>query len=224
LSGGQQQRVALARALVLEPEVLLLDEPLSALDVATRRTVRAELRRILAGLPCATLFVTHQPTEALAFGEQIAVLESGRITQRGSNADFLRHPESRYVAEFLGVNYLEGEIVEHHADGSASVRVEDGVLVVPDPGWDGAARLLVHPHDIVLSTEPPAGSARNVLRGAIDEMIPEPPHGERLRVLLATRPRLAVQVMREAAAALSLGIGHSVYASFKATGVTVLPR
>jgi molybdate transport system ATP-binding protein len=224
LSGGQQQRVALARALVLDPRVLLLDEPLSALDVASRRSVRAELHRALEGLSCATLLVTHQPTEALVFGRRIAVLESGRVTQDGTGADFLRHPQSRYVAEFLGVNLVEGRIVEHHDNGSASVATEGGVLVIPDPGYDGWVRLLIHPHEIVVSTAAPAGSARNVLRGAVEELIPEPPHGERVRVLLSTHPALAAQVTRDAADALGLRPGTPVYASFKATGIVVQPR
>ena len=223
LSGGQQQRVALARALVLDPAVLLLDEPLSALDLVTRRSVRSELRRTLAGLSCATLFVTHQPTEALAFGEQIAVLEAGRVTQCGARSDFLREPRSRYVAEFLGVNLWEGQITERHGDGMASVFAEGGVLVLPDPGFDGPVRLLVHPHDVVLSAGPPEGSARNVFSGAVEELIPEPPGGERVRVLLATRPALAAQVTRDAVEALRLRPGVRVFASFKATGVVVVP-
>ena len=94
LSGGQQQRVALARALVLDPAVLLLDEPLSALDLRTRRAVRGELRRLLRGLPCRTLYVTHNPVEAMFFGERLAVLERGRITQTGTRDDLLLLPRS----------------------------------------------------------------------------------------------------------------------------------
>ena len=221
LSGGQQQRVALARALVLDPEILLLDEPLSALDLVTRRAVRGELRRTLEGLSCATLLVTHQPHEALAFGQQIVVLEQGRVSQRGAQSEFLRQPRSRYVAEFLGVNLLEGEIVERHPDGLVGVTVEGGALLVPDPGGGGRVRVVVHPHDIVISLEAPAGSARNVFAGTVEEMIPEPANGERVRVLLASRPPLAVQVTRHAADALELRPGKVVFASFKATAVTV---
>jgi len=221
MSGGQQQRVALARALVLDPEVLLLDEPLSALDLTTRRAVRGELHRTLEGLSCATLFVTHQPMEALAFGQQIVVLEAGRVSQSGSRADFIRQPRSRYVAEFLGVNLLEGEIAMRYPDGLVSVTVEGGLLVVPDPGGHGPVRVVVHPHDIVLSLEAPAGGARNVLAGAVEEVIPEPPHGERVRVLLSTRPPLAVQVTPQAVESMGLRPGQRVFASFKATAVAV---
>ena len=223
LSGGQQQRVALARALVLDPAVLLLDEPLSALDLASRRAVRTELRRILEGLSCVTIFVTHEPVEALTFGETIAVLEGGRVTQRGTRGEFLRQPRSRYVAEFLGVNWLEGRVAERHADGLASVACDGGVVAVPDPGMDGDVRLLVHPHDVVLSPEPPAGSARNVFGGRVEEIIPEPPRGERVRVLVASRPALTAQVTQDAVERLGLRRGAEVFASFKATGVEVLP-
>ncbi len=223
LSGGQQQRVALARALVLEPALLLLDEPLAALDPVTRREARGELRRTLESLPCATLLVTHEPTEALLFGEQIAALESGRITQCGPRQEFARQPRSRYVAEFLGVNLFEGTVTARDAEGLARVAVDGGQLSVPDPGRAGPVRLLVHPHDIVLSLEAPAGSAVNVLAGHIEELIPEPPAGERVRVILASRPTLAVQITRHSVESLGLRPGVPVFASFKATGVVVLP-
>ena len=219
LSGGQQQRVALARALVLEPAVLLLDEPLSALDVLTRRQVRSELRRTLESLPCVTLLVTHHPMDALAFGDSIAVLEAGRVSQVGSRAELLRHPRSRYIAEFLGVNLLEGEVRERSPDGLVAVAVEGGVVWLPDPGGSGPVRALVHPHDLFLSLERPAGSARNVLQGPIEEILPEPPAGERVRLLLGTRPPLAAQVTRAAVESLGLRRGLEVYASFKATAV-----
>ncbi len=223
LSGGQQQRVALARALVLEPEVLLLDEPLAALDLVTRRAVRGELRRLLASLPCVTLLVTHDPAEALALGDRIAALESGRVTQAGERAEFVRHPRSRYVAEFLGVNLFEGAVERHGAGDAATLAVAGGTLTIPDPGRDGAVRVLVHPHDVTLSAARPSSSARNVLAGTIVELVPEPPDGERVRVLIDSRPPLAAQVTRGGAEALGLVAGGTVWASFKATAVIVLP-
>src|SRR5205085_6396809 len=131
LSGGQQQRVAIARALVLEPRVLLLDEPLSALDVQSRRVVRGDLRRLLAGLPCTTVYVTHNPTEALVLGETIAVLESGRISQCGSRDDLMRRPRSAFAAEFLGVNLLRGVPIPGEPAGLTRVAVEQGEVLVP---------------------------------------------------------------------------------------------
>ena len=223
LSGGQQQRVAIARALVLDPRILLLDEPLSALDPATRRSVRIELRQMLTGLPCATLFVTHHPGDALAFGDQIAVLERGRVTQSGSRDAFVRHPRSAYVAEFLGLNLLEGEVLGAPSGGLVSVRVGETRLAIPDPGRSGAIRLLVHPREIVLSREAPSGSARNVLGGPVTEILPEPPGAEQVRVLLGTHPPLAAQVSRQSADLLGLAPGVWAYAAFKAAGVVVLP-
>jgi len=223
LSGGQQQRVALARALVLDPRVLLLDEPLAALDPASRRSVRGELRRLLDGLPCVTLFVTHDPAEALAFGDSLAVIEGGRVTQAGERDQFLRRPRSRYVAEFLGLNLFEGEVTGRSSDGLAVLLAAGGRLAVPDPGAAARARALLHPHDVTLSLEPPEGSARNRLRGPIEDLIPEPPSGERVRVLLGTRPPIAAQVTRAAVESLGLVRGREIWASFKATAVELLP-
>jgi molybdate transport system ATP-binding protein len=223
LSGGQQQRVALARALALDPEILLLDEPLAALDPVTRRSVRSELRRTLSEIHCATVFVTHHPMEALAFGERIAVMEDGRIAQCGPRHEFVRRPASAYVAEFLGVNLFEGDVSKRLPDGLAMVAVGDGMVTVPDPGPATRVRVLVHPHDLVVSRDRPEGSARNVFVGSIDDLVPEPPAGERVRVLLASRPPLAAQVTRSSVEALGLEPGIEVFVSFKATAVQVLP-
>src|SRR6266852_2207439 len=106
LSGGQQQRVAIARALALQPQLLLLDEPLSALDVQTRREVRQELRRILAHIGITTVLVTHQYLEALLFGHHILVLDHGQLIQQGSQRDLLQRPRSSYVAELVGTNFF----------------------------------------------------------------------------------------------------------------------
>jgi molybdate transport system ATP-binding protein len=219
LSGGQRQRVAVARALVIEPPVLLLDEPLSALDLATRRTLRSELRRLLAELPCSTIYVTHAPMEAAAFGDRILVLEEGRGTQIGSRDELLRHPKSAYVAEFMGVNLFRGEIGYRDFAGLAEIQTPERTLSVVDPGGDAEVFVAVGPRDVTLHLEQPAGSALNVFYGPVEEIVPEPPLGERLRVALATEPPLVAEITRHSAEVLGLRPGLPVYASFKASAV-----
>jgi molybdate transport system ATP-binding protein len=219
LSGGQQQRVALARALALEPEILLLDEPLAALDLPTRRTVRGELRRLLGGLSCVSVFVTHSPAEALAFGERIAVLEAGRITQQGPREELLHRPRTRYVADFLGANLFRARVTRREAQGLTRLAAESGEILAAECDLGDEVFAVVDPREITLSLERPSGSAQNVLRGAVEEILPEPPHGERVRVSLATRPPIVAELTRSAAERLGLGPGREVYAAFKATGV-----
>jgi molybdate transport system ATP-binding protein len=219
LSGGQQQRAALARALVLEPKLLLLDEPLSALDLRNRQEMRAELRRTLTGLRCVTLYVTHTPTEALTLGDQLAVMEHGRLTQVGDRQDLLRRPRSPYVAAFLGVNLFHGRVLERIAGGLARVGTAAGDLWVVDPGGDGDVFVTVNPREITLYRDRPSGSAQNTFYGSVRELIPEPPNGERVRVTLHTRPPLVAEVTSQAVVALTLREGEPVWAAFKATGV-----
>jgi molybdate transport system ATP-binding protein len=217
LSGGQQQRVALARALVLEPDVLLLDEPLSALDLRTRRGLRGELRRLLGRLSCATLYVTHDPVEAMFFGDRIAVLEGGRLTQTGTREQLLRHPRSAYVAELVGTNLLYGTAGTSRG-GAVELRTAEGPLALTGAP-EGEVFATVSPREITLYREPPDGSAQNLFTGPILELAPEPPGGERVRVALGTVPPLVAEVTREAVAGLELREGLVVHAGFKATGV-----
>ncbi|HEV8338229.1 MAG TPA: ABC transporter ATP-binding protein [bacterium] len=166
LSGGQQQRVALARALVVEPEVLLLDEPLSNLDAKLRVRVRTEIRQLQERLGKTTIYVTHDQEEALAISDQIAVMHAGRLQQVGSPSEIYLHPANRFVADFVGLaNFVEGDVVDAH-----HVRVNAAIVVVDRPiGRGGRVTLLVRPEMIRLV---PPGSARveNLLRGRVTTM------------------------------------------------------
>ena len=221
LSGGQQQRVAVARAIVLEPKLLLLDEPLSAVDVQARRVIRGELRRLLAELPCTTLYVTHSPSEALALGEHITVLEAGRVSQSGAREVLRRHPRSAYVAEFLGVNFFRGTLAPSGTAREPHIAVPEGDLVLAAPGAEFDAAVIVNPREITLTLERPSGTARNVFDGVLDELVPEPPSGDLVRVSVASTPPLVAEVTRRAVEELRLAPGTRVYATFKAAGVVV---
>jgi len=221
LSGGQQQRVALARALILRPRLLLLDEPLSALDLQTRQQTRSELRRILSELSCITVLVTHSAFEAMAFGQRIAVLDRGRIAQMGSREELLTHPRSNYVAGLMGVNLFRGRVVAGQGNGLAAVETAEGRLNISVEGAAGEIFVAIDPHEVTIHTAPPTGSAQNVFSGRIVELVPELPFGERLRVILDTRPPLVAQITVRAAQTLGLREGMAVYASFKATAVNV---
>jgi molybdate transport system ATP-binding protein len=219
LSGGQQQRVALARALALEPRLLLLDEPLSALDVETRHGVRTELKKLLAGLSCVTVLVTHAPMEALLFGDSITVMERGRVVQNGDRLSLLKEPRSRYVATLLGLNLLPGQVLSRGPGQEITVSTARGEITAMGQSTAKEQFVVVSPDQVTLSLEAPAGSARNVLRGEITEILPEPPYGERVRVVIGPSPVFVAEVTAAAAEQLGLIVGRTVHAAFKATSV-----
>ena len=221
LSGGQQQRVALARALVLSPRLLLLDEPLSSLDLQTRRAVRGELRALLTQLPCVTLYVTHSPVEALVFGDQIIVLEGGGVAQAGSREELLRRPRLAFVAELIGTNLFIGRPVPKGPLLAPIIRTPEGEFAIDETAGPGGVFLTVSPREITLYPHLPETSAQNVFLGTVREVIPEPPAGDRVRVVLDARPALVVEVTRDAVSSLGLREGMRIHAAFKATGVQV---
>ena len=214
LSGGQAQRVALARALATEPRLLLLDEPLSALDVATRAEVRRELRRHLASFGGVRLLVTHDPIEALALADRLIVLEHGRVVQAGSALAVTERPRSRYVADFVGVNWLRGR-----ADAERVTLADGGTLVVPESA-PGEVFVVIHPRAVALHRREPEGSPRNVWRGTLVAVDDE---GTRVRVRIALPFPLVAEVTRAAAAALELDRGGEVWATVKATEIATYP-
>jgi iron(III) transport system ATP-binding protein len=163
LSGGQQQRLALARALVMEPRLLLLDEPLSNLDAKLRERMRFELKRTQRELGITTIYVTHDQSEALAMSHEIAVMSEGRVVQVGSPREVYEQPRSRFVADFIGAtNFLDATVIA--ADGNGGCRVgtplgELNVRCVETLAPNAAVALSVRPEDVELSETPPAPSA-----------------------------------------------------------------
>jgi len=215
LSGGQAQRVALARALATDPQLLLLDEPLSALDAATRLEVRRELRRHLASFPGVRLLVTHDPLEAIALADTLVVLEHGRVVQAGTAADVSARPRSRYVAELVGVNLYRG------AGGQGTVALAGGAaLHSPAAATPGDVFALVHPRAVSLHRRAPEGTPRNVWKGVAGSLDLE---GERVRVRVAGPIPIVAEVTPAAVAELALADGGEVWVSVKAAEVEVYP-
>ncbi|MTV26718.1 ABC transporter ATP-binding protein [Nitriliruptoraceae bacterium ZYF776] len=215
LSGGQAQRVALARALATDPDLLLLDEPLAALDVDTRRDVRALLRRHLAAFPGPAVVVTHDPVEALTLADRLVVLEGGRVTQDGPPAEVTARPRSRWVAELVGLNLLRGV-----ADGT-TIDVGHGVSLRSADPASGPVAVVVHPRAVAVHRRPPDGSPRNVLTGEVADL---DVRGDHVRVRVDGPVPLVAEVTPDAVAALDLGAGGPVHLAVKATELRVHPE
>jgi iron(III) transport system ATP-binding protein len=173
LSGGQQQRLALARALVMEPTLLLLDEPLSNLDAKLREKMRFELKRLQRELRITTIYVTHDQSEALALSHQIAVMNDGRIQQIGTPRDIYEHPGSRFVADFVGnSNFVEGTVTSSGANGCYCVRTEIGdvrIEAAQDLQVDDRVALSVRPEDVELTEARPPGE--NVWDARVEQKV-----------------------------------------------------
>lgn len=215
LSGGQAQRVALARALAIEPEVLLLDEPLAALDAGARDDVRRDLARHLRDFAGATVLVSHDPVDAAVLADRLAIVDGGRVVQRGATEEVLARPRSRYVADLVGLNLLEGEAAGHDVmlDGGASVVVADAV--------DGPVRLIIDPRAVALAPERQATSARNQWAGRVDGV---QAIGDRARIRVVGEVTLVAEVTTASVRELSLHEGREVWVSVKATEVQVSAR
>lgn len=216
LSGGQAQRVALARALAIEPRLLLLDEPLAALDASLRPAVRRDLADHLAQYDGTRILVTHDPLEAIALADRLVVIEDGRITQEGTAGDVREHPRSRYVADFVGVNLYRGTA------GPEGLVLDDGeaLLVSAERSARGASFAVVHPRAVALHRERPEGTPRNVWRGVVAHVDEE---GDRARVHVDAPIPITAEVTATALSELDLRDGTPLWATVKATEVEVYP-
>jgi molybdenum ABC transporter ATP-binding protein len=215
LSGGERQRVALARALARDPEILLLDEPLAALDAHTKVDVRAELQQLLAGLEIPTLLVTHDFEDAAALAGHVGVLVAGRLRQEGTPTDLVARPADPFVASFTGANLLHGE-PDGAGTGTTGVRLGDGTLIRTSDEGEGPLTLAVYPWDITISTARPDDSAMNVIGGTITAITEL---GNRARVTIGP---VSAEITVDSLRRLGLAPGRQAYASFKATGTRIV--
>ena len=214
LSGGQAQRVALARALATDPRLLLLDEPLSSLDVTARGAVRNELRQHLREFAGSCVIVTHDPLDAAVVADRLLIIEAGSVVQDGTVAEVTARPRSAYVADLMGINLLSAT-----ADGT-TLHVDDAELTAADV-HDGPVFVVVAPSAVALYGSRPSGSPRNVWSTRVDEL-----HlvGDRARVHLGAPIPLVAEVTPAALAELDIAEGAPTWAAVKATQLVVYPR
>ncbi|GAA4935626.1 ABC transporter ATP-binding protein [Actinoplanes utahensis] len=214
LSGGQAQRVALARALAVDPTLLLLDEPLAALDARTRLETRGELRRHLSAHPGATLLVTHDPLDALVLADRLVIVEQGRVVQEGDAATITARPRTDYVARLVGLNLFRG-----HGDGHA-VTVADGFTLTSTDTVHGDAFVAFPPSAVALHPHQPDGSPRNTWPAVLADV---QHHGDNLRVRLDGPISVAADITPAAAAQLDLVPGRQLWVAVKATETRAYP-
>ena len=220
LSGGERQRVALARALARRPEVLLLDEPLSALDARTRAGATRELAEVLRATEAPALLVTHDFTEAAQLGDRVGIIDAGRIVQQGTPSELAATPRSAFVADFTGAVVLTGT-ARTRADGLTHVELDGGGEVVSADVAEGAVALSVYPWEIAIepASERHHGSAQNRLSVEVLSMTTI---GNRVRLGLAGSQPLAAEVTQAAVDQLGLRTGAMVTASWKAAATRLV--
>ncbi|MCP4226793.1 MAG: ABC transporter ATP-binding protein [Actinomycetia bacterium] len=214
LSGGQAQRVALARALATEPDLLLLDEPLAALDVETKAQMRRTLADHLSSYPGPRLIITHDPADAFLLGDRIHVLEAGRLTQSGSAESIRRRPATAYAAALAGTNLLTGS----NDGGNLRLDHHRHTLQSSDTHTVGPVLITIHPTAIALHPDEPHGSPRNTWSTTVATV---EPLGDTTRITLDQPLPLGVDITPAATSALGLAPGSKVWVSIKATEISV---
>jgi molybdate transport system ATP-binding protein len=218
LSGGQAQRVALARALATDPELLLLDEPLAALDASTTLHVRAELGQHLSRYEGRTLLITHDPLDAMVLADRLVIVENGRMVQAGRPTEIARRPRTDYVAQLVGLNLYRGT-----ASGTTVDLVEGGTITLAEPAT-GPVHVAFPPTAVSLYPSPPSGSPRNTWPAVVTGI---EQHAHTVRVRLNATPTgpatLLADITPAAVADLHLSPGQPLHATLKATEIHTYP-
>jgi molybdate transport system ATP-binding protein len=216
LSSGQAARVALARALATDPELLLLDEPLSALDPDTRARTRSDLGHRLSSYDGITIIVTHDPLDALTLADRLVFVEDGSVSQVGTPAEVLREPRTPYVATVVGLNLYAAQ-----SDSHGTLALAGGAVLQTSDPTGGEVWATVSPHAVVLHRTKPEGSARNAWPMRVTDVTLQ---GQSARVGLTGPLPLIAEVTLASVAELSIRVGADLWASVKATEVEAYPR
>ncbi len=220
LSGGERQRVALARAVASDPVLLLLDEPVSSLDAATKAVISAELLAHLRSLGLPAILVSHDFADVLGMADRIAVMEAGRIVQVGSGRELLEAPASPFVAALTGVNFFEG-VARRRAGLTEVLAPDGGARFLSTDAAVGPVGVAVPPWEVALSASRPEGSALNALAGDVRRVTGV---GNRVRVTVGSDPPVVAEVTDESVRRMRLAPGVRVVATWKATGTRLVPR
>ena len=217
LSGGEQQRTALARALIIYTKILLMDEPLSALDRKTRDELIQELKEIHRKFDVTLVHVTHNFDEALMLADRIAIMRNGEISQVGTSTEIFRHPADKFVADFVGAeNIIEG--IAKNGGTKLTVIDTGNISIYSTEKKEGHVHITVRPEDIILSAQKVETSARNVFKGQIKEIVDT---GALIKLTIDVGDPLIVFLTRQSFLDMELNIGKSVWTYFKATAVHV---
>ncbi len=216
LSGGEAQRVALARALVIEPQILLLDEPLSNLDPNLKQQLQSELKKIHQDLMITTIHVTHNFDEAISLADRIGIMHQGEILQVGTSIEIFKQPTSEAVARFIGCeNLFKGELISQ--DG-LKIFTTNKINIHVSTDKEGEAYISIHPEEIILSKEPLITSARNCFCGKITKLVEK---GILVYVWVDIGESFVVLITKKSLVEMKLTIGTQVYVIFKATVIHV---
>lgn len=218
LSGGERQKTALARGLVMDPEILLLDEPISALDMPSQEEMREELKRIHREEEITTIHVTHNREEASWLGDRMGVMNEGKIVQVGTPREIFRSPKSEFVANFVGTdNIFRGK--SQVEDGIAKIDIGNGVEIEAISDRKGEVKACIRPEEIIISRNPIESSGRNMMKGKITEIT----EGEStVKARIDVGREFVVTITKRSRSDLNLEIGKKVYMAFKASSVHVI--